>query len=47
MFLDLTQKMNALYEHLDEVKELTYKNPVHVLIGLTRCSLTEFLDILS
>ena len=41
-FLALTQKMTALYEHLDEDKALTYKNPLHVLTGLTRCSVTDF-----
>ena len=34
--------MNAVCERLEKSKALTHKDPVHVLIGLTWCSVPEF-----
>ena len=41
-FSALTQQMNAVCERLDEAKALTCKTTVHVLTGLTRRSVSEF-----
>ena len=38
----LTKQMNAVCERLSESNELPCKDPVHVLLGITWCSVTEF-----
>ena len=43
----LTQQINAVCERLAEAKALPRETPVRVLTGITRCSVTEVLDLLS